>query len=517
MVWPWALVAIRAWLKVELEILGSAVGNELQRLLVAPDIQTGDEPSYQLCKAIFTHHPLGAKLAEAPTRIAQSQKRDITIDGSPGDQLKDAFEKEWKRLRCDNVIFNLMRTSRVYGIASMGVLVSEPDGYLQDPGKVIDFPSLNNKAIAFNVWDPLNTAGSLVLNQIPTAFDFQKALEGVSVQGTRWHPSRSVVMTNEDPIYISYTTAAFGFAGRSVYQRALLPLKSFVQTMVTDDLISLKSGVIIAKIKQAGSMVNQGMKNMFGLKRNVVKEAVVGNVISISPEEYIETLNMQNLDGAYGMARTNILKNIATAADMPAQLIENETMVSGFGEGTEDAKNIAKYVDRHREEMEPAYTFMDRIVMQRAWTPEVFEAMKAEHPDAFKGKTFETEFQRWRNSFKATWPSLLVEPDSEKAKAAKVKLEGIMSTIMTMAELVDPKNKSKIVMWAVDEINSIDFLFSARLELDFDALVKWCEDEVTRLQEAAQNATAGDPPSGGGEEGEPKPRKAKVLQVASGG
>jgi len=33
-----------------------------------------------------------------------------------------------------------------------------------------------------------------------------------------------------------YTQAAFGFVGRSVYQRPLYPLKSFVQTMITDDL-----------------------------------------------------------------------------------------------------------------------------------------------------------------------------------------------------------------------------------------------------------------------------------------
>ena len=34
---------------------------------------------------------------------------------------------------------------------------------------------------------------------------------------------------------------------------------------------------------------------------------------------------MQNIDGAYGMARQNILENIATSADMPAILLKQET------------------------------------------------------------------------------------------------------------------------------------------------------------------------------------------------
>lgn len=485
-------------------ISASAVGNTLQELLVAPDIQAGDEPSYQLCKALYLYHALGQKMVEAPTRLAQSQKREISVPGAPGDHLVKAFESKWKELGVDKVIFNAMRQSRMYGVSTLALFAMGRDGKVTPPETPLELEKLRDQVVAFNVYDPLNTAGSLVLNQNPLSADFQKA-EGFATCGQRFHPSRGVTVMNEEPIYLAYTTSAFGFVGRSVYQRALLPLKSFVQTMRTDDLISLKAGVIIAKIKQAGAIINERMQRMFGLKRDVVREAVLGNVISISSadNESIETLNMQNLDGAYGMARTNILKNIATAADMPAQLIENETMVSGFGEGTEDAKNIAKYVDRHREEMEPLYSWFDKIVMYLAWTPEFFETLQDMFPDAYGASNFEAEFTRWRNSFTSKWPSLLVEPDSEKAKAAKVKLEGVISALQNLGPMLDPFGKAKLVQWAVDEINSIDFLFSSRFELDFDALLSWTEEQMEKMEKLEAQA-----PQGGGDDELTKPRPA---------
>ena len=64
----------------------------------------------------------------------------------------------------------------------------------------------------FNCFDPLNTAGSLVLNQNPNEIDFQK-VKGIIVNGRAYHRTRTVVIMNEDPIYISFTGSAFGVIG----------------------------------------------------------------------------------------------------------------------------------------------------------------------------------------------------------------------------------------------------------------------------------------------------------------
>jgi hypothetical protein len=448
-------------------ISGPKLGNALQTLLVAEDIQPGDAPSYETCKAILVWHPLGAKMAESPIKMAQSQERIIEVPGSPEDRVKDAFRKEWLKLNATRLIRNTMKTSRAYGIASIAML--EPGG---DMSKPPDMASLYKKKIAFNVFDPLNTAGSLVLNQDPNALDFQKHND-IRVSGVSYHRSRTEVVLCGDPIYIEYTSSAFGFVGRSVYQPALFPLKSFINTMVTDDLVTRKAGVFIAKLKQVTSAVDSVVSKLFGFKRAILKEAEVGNVISISTEESVETLNMTNLDGAYGMARDNILKNCATASDMPASLLNNETMVKGFGEGSEDAKNTARYIDDIREQMQAIYAWFDQIVQYRAWNPDFYATIQADFPEEYGNVTFEEAFYKWVNAFEAKWPSLLIEPDSERAKADKVRLDALIASVDVLLPALDPLNKATLIQFLADNMNAMKLLFPMPLELNIQDLIDY--------------------------------------------
>jgi hypothetical protein len=209
---------------------------------------------------------------------------------------------------------------------------------------------------------------------------------------------------------------------------------------------------------------------MFAKKRQLLKEAKTDNVISIGEGESVDTLNMQNLDGAYGIARTNILKNIATAAAMPAKLLENETLVQGFGEGTEDAKNIARYIDREREEMSPIYMWFDKIVQYRAWNEEFYKTIQKEFPEEYKDVEYNQAFYSWVNSFAAEWPSLLTEPDSEKIKVEETKFKAIVAMLETMLPNLDPDNKARLIEWAQDNFNENHMLFQSPLDLDMDAL-----------------------------------------------
>lgn len=472
-------------------ISGSNLGKSLQGFLDADDLNPGDEPSYQLCKTIYVSHVLGAKMAEAPIALAQSQAREIAIKDGPEEELKKAFADTWKEIQADKQIFNAKKLSRVYGISSVALM--PPNG--EDPGKEVDFANLwKIPELKFNVFDPLNTSGSLVLAQQPNSADFLKAPQNIRVQGVTYHRSRVCVTLNEEPVYLEWTNSAFGYVGRSVYQRPLFPLKSFVQSMRTDDLVVRKAGVIIAKIKQAGSIVSEAMRRMFGFKAGSVKAAGVGDVVLIGPEDGIETLNMHNLDGAYGIARTNILKNIATGADMPALLLENETLVSGFGEGSEDAKAIAGYADRFRIELQPLYDFFDQIVQYRAWSPAFFEIIQTKYPEIWGGKTYKEAFQSWCDNFTATWPSLITEPDSEKAKASDVKLKAMIAMFEVLSPALDPDNKATLVQWVEDNVNNDQFMFESPLALDYETLREY----VPPVPEAAP--------------GEPKPFAAQDSQ-----
>ena len=445
------------------------LGNGLQTLLMAPDICPGDGPSYAICKAIYSYHPHGAKLVDFPVQMAQYKPRKITVPKAPDDGklLVEAFQAEYRSLRAERHILNVGRLARMYGVATLGLMVEG-----EDTKEPVDFKKLAKAKISFNTWDPLNTAGSLVLNQDPNAMDYQK-VSGVSVNGQAYHRNRTCVIMNEDPLYIEYQSSGFGFLGRSVYQRGLVPLKSFVLTLATDMMIALKAGVLIAKIEATSSAVDAPMSWIYGQKRELIKEAQTGNVINIGVNDDIMSLNLQNLDGAYGMARKNIIENEAAACGTPAKIVLAETYAEGFGEGTEDAKAVAQYVDGIRTWLDPLYEFMDQIAMYRAWNEEMFDLLKSKYPKEYADTTYETAFHEWKNSFTAEWPNLLDEPDSEKLKGEDVVLRAIIAVVEVLLPELDPDNKARVVEWMMENLNANKRLFSSPMELDLEALANY--------------------------------------------
>ena len=449
--------------------VGNSMSTTLMQLLTADDIQPGAAPSYEVCKTIYAYHPLGAKLAEASIEMAQSQERELSVKGGPEEDLIEAFQNEWDKTGSvggNTLVKNVMALSRVYGIASL-VAIS-PD---VDADKPLPLDRLHKIDLYYNVLDPLNTSGSLVLDQNPNAPDFQKP-KYVTAAGKAYHPSRAAIVLNEQPIYIEWTNSAFGFVGRSVYQRALYPLKSYIQSMITDNSVTEKAGILVAKLKAPGSIIDQRTRGFFSFKRQTIKGAKTGNVVSIGTEEEIESLDLKNVKDAAEFARNNILKNIATAAKMPASMINQETLAEGFGEGSEDAKQIARHVDGVRSEAAPVYRFLDNIVMHRAWSPEFYESIQRKYPE-WRKVEYKTAFYAWKNAFKAVWPNLLAEPDSEKIKVDDTITKAAIAAVEVLIPVLDPENKATAAGWLADVLNSRDLMFSSPLVLDTDLIAAY--------------------------------------------
>jgi hypothetical protein len=460
---------VNSSMQAMVSITGSTQPSALMDLLMADDIAPGTDVGYAVAKTIYISHPLGAKMAESPLNMALSQDREITIDEGPEEELKAAFDKEWRRqgiVGADVIIHNTMKTSRIYGIGSLIVGCR---------GKPTDVPLSDDDLmygdLYYNVMDPLNSAGSLVMNQDPNAPDYQKP-NSLRVGNVTYHPANSVIMLNEQPIYISWTNSAFGFVGRSVYQRALFPLKSFVQTMITDDMIAVKAGALVYKTESPGSVVDRLTQAFYRAKASLIKLARVGNIVTIGEKEAIESIDLKNLHEPFHLARENILKNIATAANMPASMLNQETLAEGFGEGSEDAKQIARYIDRIRIEMAPLYVFFDDIVQRRAWTPEFYETLAAKYKDVAK-MDYETAFYTWRNSFEAKWPNLLVEPDSERAKVDEAVMTATVGLLEVILPSMDAVNKATAIVWAADVMNGRKLLISTPLMLDEQLIAEY--------------------------------------------
>jgi Protein of unknown function (DUF1073) len=482
-----------------------APDSPLFQILMAPDIVPGDEPSYETCKILMAYHPLGEKLTLTPIELAQSQDRIITIQDGPEDELKEAFQKEWASLRATEHLATLGQLSRGYGIASIA-LMSEGTPL----NRPINKRELWKSAVSFNLLDPLNTSGSLVLNQNPQNPSFQK-VTGVRIGGNPLHPSRSITLQNGSPLYIMWTSSAFGFTGRSVFQRILYPLKTYIETMITNRLVVIKTGVLVAKIQSPGSIITELMERVAGIKRDLLREASTGNVLSIGTEDEIKSLDFTNMEGPFSMARKFNLDDIATGAGMPAIIINQETFAEGFGEGTEDAKKVSKYVGSVRIWLQPAYTWMDDIVMSRAWNPEFYEGIQKKYPEQYGNVPFVAAFFKWHNSYQALWPNFLEEPESEEIRVDEVKFKAVVAAFeVVYPTLPTPNLKATLIRWLEECFNERKELFPSPLELDFDDLISGFEEADARakdLQDASMTQGAEGDGGGGGGLKEPNPPK----------
>lgn len=492
----------------EISIAGSAVGNALQSILEFQDIQPGDEPSYQMCKTLYLHHVLGKKLVDAPIELAQSKPRETSIKEAP-DEVKNAFDQKWEAMGAESLIFNEHQIARMYGIGSIVAVVEG-----KKASDALDMPNLykDEEKLKFNVLDPLNTAGSLVLSQDPTATDFQKPVT-VAANGTMFHRSRWHVVMNEAPIYIAYTGAAFGFVGRSVFQRTLYPLKSFLQTMRTDDVVASKNSMIVYKAKSPGSIVSEVMQMIGAIKRQLIRFGRNGNVLTIGESEEIETIRMEHVAQSGEFARNNILKNIASGASMPAIMVNDETLVSGLADGTEDAKIIARFGEHFRRSLMPSYKFLDNYCMYLAWTPEFIDRMQQEHKE-LAGKTHAEIFATWRKNFSTKWPSLLQESEKERAEREQARAGVLIAVLGEVFDRLDTENQVKLLIFLKDNLNESSLL-EHEWELDPLALEEWLDEQAENRMSGMmpQAAQAGKETSGAGKSGFPLPALRALKTV----
>lgn len=470
---------------------GAGMPSQLMSILELDAVDPGSEPGYQACKTIYANHPLGARMVDAPLQMAMSQERELSIPGAPEHELLKAFHREWKQIGAigaENIIYRAMQLSYIYGISTLAVNALDKQGKPEAPSAVLKMDKIWEKDLYFNLFDPLNTAGSLVLNQDPMAMDFMHPRQ-VIVSGQVWSNTKTLVLMHEQPIWIQWTNSAFGFVGRSVYQRAFYPLKSFLVSMIADQMVQDKLGLLIYKSKSPGGVLDQAARAFKSMQRWAIKGSRTNNVVSIGIDEDVASLNLEHVHDAGEYARNNILKNIATAAGQPAVLLNQETLAEGFGEGSEDAKQIARYIDRVRIEMNPAYEFMDNIVMRRAWNPTFYAEIQRKYPEQYAGVSYEAAFREWQDAYEARWPNLLTEPDSEKAKAAQTKLDGATKIATTILDAnPGPETTAEVCAWLADVANEDKDIFSSPLLIDADAIAAY---SPTVLPEGM-----GDDPSG---------------------
>jgi hypothetical protein len=451
-----------------IEISGSSLPSGLMSIMDADDIVPGSPVSYEMCKQIWMLHPLGGKIVEKPISLALGQPRKINVPGPLEERVVEAFTTEWDNINATGHITNVAHVSRAYGVGAVVYGQKDtPTDQAIDPFKLADME------LYFNILDPLNTSGSMVTNQNPNAPDFQKPWMSITAAGQPYHRSRSCTLFHGTPIYLEFQGSSFSFSGRSAFLRALFPLKSFIQTMIVNDMVSLKAGLIVATMKQAGSVWNGLMEKVTGRKRDMIREGRTFNVLSIDVDEKIETLNMTNTADAMTTARDNIISDIAAASDTPAILMKDESFAKGLASGDQDMMAVVQYIDSIRTSLKGLHAYFDNIVQHRAWSPAFFTTLVNDFPEEMAGKDYKAWFYEQVAAFKTEWPNLIQEPKSEEDKRNADKLKAIVEVLKTLLPSLDPLNRARAIEWFVRALADMPEFLSGSMVLDFDTLAAY--------------------------------------------
>lgn len=441
--------------------------SQLSRLL--EEVVPGDEPSYEMCKLLYTTHPIGTKIIEAPLQLVFSQQR--TISGVP-EAVKKQFETAWLNASCDPVIKNTMRLSKMTGVATLAEL---SEG-------------------VYNVFDSLNTAGSFAGNLEPLSPQFLKT-PSVRVQDRVFGPGECIVLHNGPPVYLDYVASGYGYTGRSVYHAAIFDLQSYLDVMHANRLIAQKAGVLVAKIKTMGAAVTGVMQQLSGLKRNLLKEARTYSVLQVGSEDEVESLNLQHATESANGSKESILDSIASAVGMPAIILKSETLAQGLGgSGAEDSKVIANYVSEERTAIEPLYRFLVPRIQKLAWTPEFYASFQATDPE-YADIPFETAFYEWIESFIYAWPDFLREQKSEKAKAAEATMNLVEKTFNLLNGTVSPDDRRMLCQYVMDTVNADEMKEFLPVPLDLNLDGEFSMPAPTEIKETVSEDEESSPVS----------------------
>ena len=249
-------------------------------------------------------------------------------------------------------------------------------------------------------------------------------------------------------------------------------MKSYIGTMTANDMVSQKAGVLVAKTAQNGSVLSGIMAAATKVKREIIKIARNGGVISIGDKDEVESLNLQNIDGALNASRDNIISDIASGSDVPSILIKEEAFSKGWGEGSEDSKAVSQYIDGVRQQIEPVMDYFEKLVQYIAWSEDFFNSLKNDFPDIITDD-YQKTFFMWRREFTAKWQELVEEsPDKRRESDSKV-IQQATALYTALSQNLDPENRATAADWLTSIVNATQTYGDVPLIIDKEALANY--------------------------------------------
>lgn len=371
--------------------------------------------TYDECKDIYLHWPLGKRVVSSLTNFALSAPRDIVFDDLPVDCI-NLYEKTLDSFKVIQIVKQAANYSRMYGMSAIFVAHRKVS-----PDKPLKYTDLNPNDIDFNVLDPLNLAG-LQIDQTPTSLSYQKVIK-VLVNGQPVHPTRILILFNDMPLYLRWIPSTYSWGSPSVFENMKSLIKSWSRCVVALERMATKAGSIIVKNRDGG-VLNSIAAVAAEKTLDSIRDMQNDGIASIEKDASIELFNLTGVEVVDAIIEQMNKLVLMSLSDTPSNILLDKNLAEGLAEGSEDAKVMTMAIDSFRERaLTPAYNFIDFYLLRVCFRPEVLENLKADFVNDLKGLEVPSLKEKILKGFNWEYGNLIPEKPSEEAQTLSSHLD----------------------------------------------------------------------------------------------
>lgn len=406
--------------------------------------------TYQECIEIYQNWALGKRVASALPNVALSVDRNVTFKDLPKE-----CEEHYKKVLINNNINQIMKdfliNVRVFGMCTLFINIDgvEPDEAFSQ--KLIN--SKNNWR--FSILDPLVTSGSNI-EMDPLKINYMEFNE-FYIAGKVTHLSRVYTAFNDMQFYLKWIDSNFAFGSPSVYQNLASLIPQWQRCVIALERAATKAGSIIYKSREAGSILTATSAQALRKNLDIIRNMQNDGIASIEKDASIELFNLtgiSEIDAIINQLNTILLMALS---DTPANILLNDKLSQGFGEGSEDMKANVMLIESYREKfVKPLYDFIDKVLLHVAFTDEFIKDLINEYEIDFKNMSIPLVREMILKNYDYTLSNLYPESENETQSNIGLKLDNMAKLRDLGANLADIE---KI-------INSDERLYQQDISLD---------------------------------------------------
>ena len=369
---------------------------------------TDEYLTYNECKDLFLHFPLGKRIVGSLVNFAMSAPRVISFEDLP-QEVTSEYEKFLANFKINAIVRQTANYARIYGMSALYVAHRTIP-----PHEPLNYKDLNPNDINFNVLDPLNLAG-LQISQDPTSISYQK-VEYVVVNGKQVHPTRICVIFNDMPLYLRWMPSVYSWGSPSVFENMRGLIKSWNRCLVSLERIATKAGSIVVKHRDnsvMNSIAVKAARETLEQIRNMQNDGIA----SLEKDSDVEFFNLTGSDAVNAIVEQMNRIIMLALADTPSSILLDKNLAEGFSDGAEDMKAVLMATDAFREKMlTPIYLFLDFYMLRMCFRESQIAELKARYADDFAGLEIPSLKEKILQGFKVEYGNLYPQKENEKVQ-----------------------------------------------------------------------------------------------------